>query len=172
MSESIEFVDKEGNLFTIKVLPFENITTEDFIHTDIHNIYAELISMPVVLNMVGNWKALKQEELRNKIFDLEVLEAQVSEDIRNEYNELGKKITEERLKNLVKLNSSIQSKRKKVIKCQKELEQIDSIFWSAKDKSEKLRIISEKLKPEEFNTEIIIKKINSVKIKYHGNINK
>lgn len=170
INEKIEIVDKEGNVFTLRLLPLEEISPDDFLHVDFHNLYAELITMPVALNRIGNWRSYKNEELRESTLHLEILESNKSEEIRSEFAEKGLKLTEERLKNLVKIDKDVIKLKKKIIKLTKEFEQIDSIFWSAKDKSSKIEKISEKLKPEEFNREILVTKINNVKLRFHGNI--
>jgi hypothetical protein len=60
-------------------------------------------------------------------------------------------------------------KRDNLNRVLKEADIIDSLYWSAKSKDKKLDTMSAKLKPEDFEKEILEGTINSVLIRSHKN---
>ena len=55
--------------------------------------------------------------------------------------------------------------RLKLLDVQRDRDYINSLYWSAKSKDDKLNKLSEKLRPDDFNKEIIEGKLNGISIK-------
>jgi hypothetical protein len=61
-------------------------------------------------------------------------------------------------------------KKKNYLKVVKQQDYVDSLYWSAKSKDGKLDKLTDRLRPEEFNTEILTERINGVLIKKSKNL--
>lgn len=144
----------------------EDMDIDSLLKIDYNNIIGELVTFPVIVNRFGNLLAEAESKVSESKLNLEVFEAKTKERLRNELAEAngGKNPTVEALNNALLMNKSYQALRKQFIEVQKTRDYINSIFWSAKDKSDK---ISTLLKSSEITleTELMENRINGVLIK-------
>lgn len=144
----------------------EDMDIDSLLKIDYSNIIGELVTFPVIVNRFGNLLAEAESKVSESKLNLEVFEAKTKERLRNELAEAngGKNPTVEALNNALLMNKSYQALRKQFIEVQKTRDYINSIFWSAKDKSDK---ISTLLKSSEITleTELMENRINGVLIK-------
>ena len=142
----------------------EDMDIDSLLKIDYSNIIGELITFPVIVNRFGNLLAEAESKVSETKLNLEVFEAK--ERLRVELAEAngGKNPTVEALNNALLMNNAYQVMRKRLIEVQKTRDYINSIFWSAKDKSDK---ISTLLKSSEITleTELMENRINGVLIK-------
>ncbi len=149
----------------------EDIDMDKLTQVDYSNIYAELITIPSLLNRAGIWKAQSENEFSKWNFDLDILEAEVSEEKRKSLKRTeGGKVkwpTVKELANAIALDEEVQGMRLEVIRKKKYVDYMDSIYWAIKSKSDVLKKIGEsmKLSPEEFDRQIISDNINGILIK-------
>ena len=144
----------------------EDMDIDSLLKIDYSNIIGELVTFPVIVNRFGNLLAEAESKGSESKLNLEVFEAKTKERLRNELAEAngGKNPTVEALNNALLMNKSYQALRKQFIEVQKTRDYINSIFWSAKDKSDKISIL---LKSSEITleTELMESRINGVLIK-------
>lgn len=144
----------------------EDMDIDSLLKIDYSNIIGELITFPVIVNRFGNLLAEAESKVSEMKLNLEVFEAKTKERLRVELAEAngGKNPTVEALNNALLMNNAYQVMRKRFIEVQKTRDYINSIFWSAKDKSDK---ISTLLKSSEITleTELMENRINGVLIK-------
>lgn len=149
-------------------IDLDSITTIDYT-----NIYAELVTISTLLNRVGFLKAEADSGYASYKFNYEIYVAKQSEFYRKKLKVANgdsvKWPTVSQVENAVLLDEGVQLKKKKVLRLQKEAEQIDSLYWAVKDKSGKLNKISENmsLTPEDFERELIEGTINGILIRSH-----
>ena len=99
--------------------------------------------------------------------NLEITEAKLKERLKAELQEVngGKNPTVDALNNAVLLDKTYQAMRKKYIEVQKNRDYIQSVFWSAKDKSSKLDKLSLTLQQGDVTESEIEGRVNGVLIK-------
>ena len=99
--------------------------------------------------------------------NLEVFEAKTKERLRGELAESnnGKNPTVEALNNAMLMNKAYQTMRKQYIEVQKTRDYINSIFWSAKDKSSKLDKLSLTVQGGDIPDSVIEGRVNNVLVK-------
>ena len=103
-----------------------------------------------------------------------MFEASLKKQLRREANLNGGKftidgesvkLTEKSLEDAVILDVKYQTVSKEIIEAKRDLDMLDSLFWSVQDKSKKLNNILKPVTPEEFVSELIEGEINLLFIK-------
>lgn len=166
--EKIVIQLKNKNL-VLQVLNFGDlgIDAEELLQVDINEPVMDLITFPVIFNRIGNIKAEIDNLLREVQFDMAAFEAELYEKHRNRLLKDGEKATENAIDMAIKRDPQYKIKKMHVFEVQKQAQIVDSLYWAAKSKDSKLDAISAKLKPEEFETDIVEGVINSVMIRSH-----
>lgn len=155
---------------TYKLL-FDNFDDEmdidSLLKIDYSNLIGEMITFPVIVNRFGHLLAEAESQVAEAKLNLEVFEAKTKEELRAELADQngGKNPTVEALNNAVIIRKSYQVMRKKYNEVQKTRDYINSIFWSAKDKSEKLDKLSLSVQSSDISDSVIEGRINNVLIK-------
>lgn len=145
----------------------EDMDVDSLLKIDYSNIIGELVTFPVIVNRLGNLLAEAESKVAEAKLNLEVFEAKTKERLRNELAEAngGKNPTVEALNNAVLMNKAYQILRKQFIEVQKTRDYINSIFWSAKDKSGKLDKLSLTIQNGDIPDSVIEGRVNNVLIK-------
>lgn len=161
-------IEIKGKVYTLTPTPFEdNINIEEYLKIDYHNIFAELITMPLVLNQIANLKAEVDNMVAHQKTGVEVLKANIEKNIKAE----RQKVSLNDLEVCVLTDKQYQDEKALLIELQKKAAYLDSFYWSAKAKIDALSKISDRISPEEFNVEILESKINNVLVKrFSGNL--
>lgn len=154
------------------------IDTEDLLQVDYNNIIGDIITFPVIFNRIALLKAEVDNLVREVELDIDIYVAQKKEEfhkslVRIEENSRStKKVypTDTEVKDAVKRTQEYKVKMYELFKVKKEAGIIDGLYWSAKSKDKKLDNISAKVRPEEFESEILEGTINSVIIKSQKNL--
>lgn len=163
----------KGKVAVLQLPEFDaEIDTNDFLKIDYSNLMGELITFPIIMNRIGLLKAEMEEIVKTKKFESDIYTSKLSAYYRKrlssrESSEGGKikKPTIDEVKDAVLCDEGYQVVQRNLIRTEKGLAQIESCFWSAKDKSHKLDKIAEKLSPKEFEREIVEGSVNAVLIK-------
>lgn len=144
-----------------------DIDIDSLLKIDYSNLIGELTTFPVIVNKFGQLLADAESQVSEAKLNLEVFEAKTKERLRIELAEEnnGKAPTVEALNNAMISNKGYQTMRKRFIECQKMRDYVNSVFWSAKDKSEKLNKLSLTIQPGEISDSQIEGRINKVIIK-------
>lgn len=174
----IHFKDKE---VVLQVKDFGNspIDTEELLQVDTVSPFSDIVTFPVLFNRISVLKAEIEDLLREAQLDFDIFEAQMREEFRKS---LVKEIDDGKGKgglkksyptvgevdDAVTRSPKYKVKRTELNRIKKEVDYIDALYWSAKSKDKKLDAISAKLKPEEFENQILEGEINSVLIRVHN----
>lgn len=131
----------------------EDFDVEDILRIDLEKLPMEMITFPVVLNRLGILLADANNELKAAEIDLEIYIAKRREEIRNQLinnRESGERMTVDdmrfRQEAKLKIDPVFKVKTQIVNKLTKVRDYVSSLFWSAKDKSEKLNFLASNLK--------------------------
>ena len=145
----------------------EDMDIDSLLKIDYSNIIGELITFPVIVNRFGNLLAEAESKVSETKLNLEVFEAKTKERLRVELAEAngGKNPTVEALNNALLMNNAYQVMRKRFIEVQKTRDYINSIFWSAKDKSSKLDKLSLTVQGGEIPDGVIEGRVNNFLVK-------
>lgn len=144
-----------------------DLEIDELLKIDYSNLIGEIITFPVVVNRFGNMLADAESKVAETKLNLDVLEAKLKEKLKLELAEAngGKNPTVDALNSALILQKSYQAMRKSLIEAQKTRDYINSVFWSAKDKSEKLNKLSLTIQQGDVDEGLIEGKVNSVLIK-------
>lgn len=148
----------------IKDFGSADIQIEDLLQIDYANILGDIITWPVIFNRIANIKAEMDNVLREETFDMKVYEAQLYEQHKKALIGSGEKATETSIDMAIKRDPQYKAKHFMFLRVQKQADILDGLYWSAKSKSKMLEAISMKIRPEDFEKEILVDTINSVKI--------
>lgn len=147
---------------------------DEFTNIHHHNLWGEILTCSTALNRIGNLLADVNQILAQTKLDWEIFIAQMKEEQKKklEFETLDSKgnvkyskPTADELEMSVVRLPQYKVKKLNLIKMQKNYDVINSWYWAVKDKSEKLNKITDKLRPEEFEKDILEEKINGVIIK-------
>lgn len=151
-----------------------DVSTDELTVIHHHNIIGEILTWPVVMNRVGNLKADMEQVVAETKLDFEIFQANWQEKKRKELtvnildskgNPKVDKPTKDEVENAVLISPEFKVKKQHLIEMQRNLGYVEALYWAAKDKSDKLNTFSAKLKPEEFEKEILEGSINGVMIR-------
>ena len=155
-----------GKTYTLKLQSFEHeVDVDEVLKIDYSNIMGELLTFPVLFNRIGILKAEIDNLTEEEKFDTKVLEAQLSEEYRKKILAEGSKATAAEVENRVIQDKRYQVKKKNLFTLQRNQSILDSLYWSAKSKDDKLNKMTDKLRPEEFSKELLEDTVNGVLIK-------
>lgn len=155
-----------------------DINVDDLTRIDYTNLFAEIITIPVLMNRVGLMKAQCENDYDLAKLDTAIYEANTAEMVRKELLKMvtdskGKQKwkpgTKDEVEDGVTLDEGVQLRRRRIIRMKKEVAFMDSLYWAISNKARKLDRISDSmsLKPEEFENEIVEGKINGILVKAH-----
>ncbi len=155
--------------FNIKDFGSGAIDVEDLLQVDTNAVVADMATFPVIFNRLARFKAEVDSLLAEVKLDCSIFEASLFKKHKKAILAIGDKATEAAIDAEVKLDPEYKIKKKQVIDVQHQADIIDGLYWSAKSKDKKLDAISAKIKPEEFEGEILEGTINSVAIRVYKN---
>lgn len=173
-SESIITFELGDRIVILKLQSFDEIDTDEVTKIQYHNIMGELLTCSAVLNRIGNLMALADEALAESKLDFDIYYAQKYEELMKEMttkyiNSRDREVTEKpsstELEQRIIRTPEYKVKKKNVIRLQKQKDIINSLYWAVKSKDDKLNKLTDKLRPEEFEKEIIEGEINGILIK-------
>ena len=149
----------------------EEMDIDVLLRIDYTNLIGEMVTFPVIVNRFGNMLAEAESKVAEVKLNIDILEAKLKERLRIELSEAngGKNPTVDALNNSILLDKAYQVMRKKYVETQKQRDYINSIFWSCKDKSDKISILV-KSSDITMNTDLSEAKINNVLVKKRENL--
>lgn len=165
-------IELKNRILVLKIKDFSNksIDTEDLLQVHYSAIIGDIITFPVIFNRIANLKAEIDSFLREVQLDFKIFEAQKYEEHKKKIAGDGGKATESAIEAAIVRDPKYKVKKYDLFKVQKNADIIDGLYWSAKSKGKMLEAISMKIKPEEFEHEILEGSINDVVIKAHKNL--
>ena len=160
------------NTYQLRFAEFdEEMDIDALLRIDYTNLIGEMVTFPVIVNRFGNMLAEAESKVAEVKLNIDILEAKLKERLRIELSEAngGKNPTVDALNNSILLDKAYQVMRKKYVETQKQRDYINSIFWSCKDKSDKISILV-KSSDITMNTDLSEAKINNVLVKKRENL--
>jgi hypothetical protein len=140
----------------------KNIDIDNLLKIDLSNVVGEIVNFPVIVNKFGIMVANKEREISELKITIDVLEAQLKEELRNKHEADGiKPPTVEQLNTYASKNDKMQEYQLYLCKITEERDILQSTMWCARDKSGKLDKISLSLMSDdikEYNQKINEKK--------------
>lgn len=161
------------NVYKLDIPDFDDdIDIESILKIDYSNLIGEIITFPVILNRFGCMLAEMESNVSEGKLNLEVFEAKLKEKYRSSLSEQkgGKFPTVDELNSAVSVDSGYQAMKKRFINSQKNRDYIQSVFWSARDKSSKLDKLSLTIQSGDVEEHLIEGKINNIVISKKGNV--
>ena len=169
-------IELKNKMVILKILPFDtDILVDEILKIDYTAIFAEIITWNVLFNRIANLQAELQDIVNRSKFDLEILNAQLIEEYRKKLtsytdkdskgNTKTSKPTKDEVDNAALLDPRYKVKKNLHFDKMKNLDYISSLYWSAQNKAGLLKVLSDKMKPEEFSGDILTDSINGVMIK-------
>ena len=141
------------------------IDIDDLLQLDHTNLYAELITIPVLINKIGLLKAESIAIYERKKMDFSILEAKLSEYYRVKAKESEIKPTEKWLEEKVTLDKSWVIEKRNLIEAQKNVDFMWGLWQSVLSKDNSLKTATRNIIPSEHENSLIEQKINTVMIK-------
>lgn len=160
-------IELESRVVVLNVLPFDtDVDTDELLRIDYANILGEILTFPLVFNRIANLRAEMANIIAESKLDLEVYEAQLTEEYQKQLSaKTDKRITIKDVETAVLRDIKFQAKKKDFFRKEKNYAYVDALYWSAQSKDSKLNKLSEKIKPEEFEKDLVEGVINGVMIK-------
>lgn len=159
-------IELKNKMIVLRTLPFDtDIDVDEVLKIDYHNLVGEILTFPVLLNRIANLKAEMQNLVNEGEVDVRVFEAQLTEEKRKDITNKGGKGTVGEIEAAVRLDSRYRLKKNDFYSKQKNLDYLDSLYWAAQSKMTLLNKISDKIRPEEFEQELLEDVVNGVMIK-------
>lgn len=155
-------------VLVIKDFGKSDIPVEDLLQIDYANILGDIITFPVIFNRIANIKAEIDNFLRESEFDMKAFEAQLYEEHKKKLGADGK-VTENAVDMAIKRDPKYKTKHFELLAVKKQADILDGLYWAAKSKTKMLEAVSMKIKPEEFEKDILVDQINSVQVIAHKN---
>ena len=166
---SVKILKIKEEVYSLKFDDFEEeIEIDSILKIDYYNLIGELTTFPIILNKLGFLLAESEQQVSETKLNLEIIESKTKEKFKNSKTG-GKPPTVEDLKNYVTMDKTCIVFRKKLIQAQKTRDYMNSVYWSAKDKSSKLDKISLSFTNEISDT-LLEGKVNNVIIKRFKNL--
>lgn len=155
-----------GRTYTLLIKAFDDeVEIDDLLQIDYNNLIGEMVTFPVIVNRIGIMLAEAESAVSEKKLNLEIFEAKMKERLRTQLAETnGKAPTVEALNNAVLQEPSYQAMRKSLINAQKTRDYLNSVFWSAKDKSDKISFLMRNYEISE-DTKLSEQRLNGILIK-------
>ena len=177
MSDKMDplIIEVKGKVYRLQIQDFgPDIDLDDIIGIDYSNILGELLTFPVVFNRIGILKAEIDNFWANARLDLEIKRARLEEQYRIELTEDGKdykgnhkvvKPTKAEVDNAVTIDEEFIQQNRNLLELEKKKAYMETLYWSCQSKDSKLNRFSEKIRPEQFEGELLQDTVNGVFIK-------
>lgn len=165
MKKVLNIGDKSYKL-TYEDFEDADVDIDSLLKIDYSNLIGEMITIPIWICRFGNLLADAESQVSERKLNMEVMEAKLKERYRVELAEAngGKNPTVDQLNSAVLTDGGYQAMKKSYISSQKTRDYVNSIFWSLKDKSEKISM-SIKVAGISSETEVAEGRINNILVK-------
>lgn len=181
MENNLELTfDFKGRVVKLLFPDFSSeIDVDEITQIDFHNLFAEIITIPALMNRVGLWKAEADNSYSTFKLEIAIKEAQLYEyyqkslvyEIENSSGKQQKKYpTGDMITQAIVRDPIASLMRKKLLRLQKEADYLDSFYWAIKSKETKLNNLSHTLTPEDMQKDLVNQKFNDIVIKVKNNL--
>lgn len=142
-----------------------DVNLDELLRIDYSNIFGEIITIPVLENQAGRLAAQIKNYYKSEKMKMEIKEAEVRHLYRNEQSAAGAKAPSiQMVDDYVMMDPIVKSMRYRLLRLEKEMDQIEVLYESVKSKSFKLNNLSKSVVPAEYEKDLVEGKINNVMI--------
>jgi hypothetical protein len=138
---------------------------DDLLRIDYGNIMGEILTWPLIYNRISNLRAEQEYKVEMLKLDTKIFEAGLTEKHRKALLAGGTKATVQEVESAVRQDPSFLAQNKRLLLQQKNYAYIDSLYWSAQSKDQKLNKLIDKIH-HDTEKELIEGVINGVLIKW------
>ncbi len=165
--ENPEYIHLKNKIVSIKPTEWNyEFDPDEMLKTDHSNLFGEIVSISVWVNRMGLLVADMKSFIKQEKLKLDIKESEVRKLFRNAESAAGrKKPTVQEMSDHLTLDPVIKNIRFKLIREEKSLQDIESIYDATKDKSFKLNNLSKNLTPQDLEESLIEGSVNGVMIK-------
>lgn len=143
----------------------DEIDVDSLLRIDYSNLIAEILTFPVIVNRFGLILADYNSKVAESELDLKINKSKIKERLRKEFVAKGKKVTGDIIDDATRADPVYKIKNTIWIKRIKERDYINSIYWSAKDKSDKLDKMSLTIKSGDVDDKLVEGQLNNIRYK-------
>lgn len=182
--DEIQLIHLPDRVVEIRVSAFSaQLDTDILLQIDYSNLLGENLTFPVFLNKVGALRSQVEELIALKKHDLKVHEARLTESYRHKLTvqELvkeskdGEKTFKQNKPTIAEVDNAVITHpdtialERELLHLHKQFGIVDSLYWSAKSKDQKLNKFLERVVPEGHQLETLLEgKINDVLLKFRN----
>lgn len=147
--------------------PFDgDVDTESLLKIDYSNILGEILTFPVLFNKIANLKAEASNIVNVAKLHMDIFEAELYETHQNKLYASGeKKPSIKDVEASILRDQKYRVKREDYYAKVRDFDYLDSLYWSAQSKDKKLDKLSDRIRPEDFEKDLLEGTINGVQIK-------
>lgn len=169
--EKIVIQLKNDKVAVLTICLQTELDIENLLRIDYSNIMGEILTWSLMYNRIANLRAEMSELVKETKLDTDIYEAQLKEEKRKLLqSKTEKRVTDTEVDTAVKLDARFAAKKKFQFKVEKEFDYFDALYWSAQSKDKKLDKLSDKLRPEDFERDLLEGTINGIMIKMSQNV--
>lgn len=162
-------IELKTKMAVLILQPFDgDIDTEHLLQIDYFNLLGEILTFPVIYNRIAVMKAEMANILAHAKIDLEIFEANLYKEKKTKLEALTTSSRGPSIKDVeteIAIDPRYKVKKGALADLQRNFDYLDALYWAAQSKDTKLRTLSERIKPEEFEKDILEGSINGVMIK-------
>lgn len=154
------------------------INVDDLTKIDTSNLFGEAVTADAAANRIGLLLAELEGQVADLVLERKVLQGKVKERMRAQAannsgfyiisvdkQDVKVKISEKALETCYETDEDWINKSKEIIKKEKQMNDLKSLYWSMQNKSRKLNSLISGTTPEDFVKEMVDGKINGILIK-------
>lgn len=150
----------------------DEIDLDKILRIDPNYLVAETLTFSVILNKFGLLMNDAENKVKEAKIDFEVWYSQEKENTRTEWDNdpnrpvtRGYKYTMDQVTDAVESQEEYSKRKKRIVALERTRDRLNTIYWSAKSKDQKLTSLAEQFKSEDVDfSEIIGHTFNGVKI--------
>jgi hypothetical protein len=147
------------------------IDSEAILSIDYSNIVGELLTFPVMFNRVGILKAEIEHAFSVKKMETDISISHITQNMRNQLTAAATgRVTDKQVEGATETSLEYREAKMALFEVKKQADIIDSLYWSAKSKDKKLEVMSAKIKPDDYEKEIMEGSVNGIMIKYNKSL--
>jgi hypothetical protein len=152
----------------VAVLTYTHATEFDInnvVEIDYNNLLGEFLTSPTIFNQAANIKAEAGKKVREYKFLLELTYDRLFRECKKEHGKDIPKILKEEMEGMVRSTEEYQSVKLELLEAEYQLDIMENLYWSLKEKCNKLDNIYHRISPDEFAKDIMEGQVNNVMIK-------
>jgi hypothetical protein len=160
----IPFKDGKVLLKVPEIKDLQNIDIDKVTRIQYDKLAAEILTFPVILNRIGLILAEAESAERKAELRLKIGKAELSKKAVKSLDIEDLKPTENNVMNWIRRHEEYKSLNEAHIEAIRKKSIVNSAYWAAKDKSDKLNKLSNTLTSDEFAIENMASEINGIKV--------